>query len=142
MAEANCLGCGRTFYRKTGTHLYCSPACRERHRALDPTRRRRYSSQHQRARAAIAVAVEQGRANCARCGEPIRPGIDDWDLDHADGDGNGYLGASHASCNRGAPMLRGRRNALTWSRRWFEDAPEGTVVIGEEIRRNGAWVPL
>lgn len=102
--------------------------------------RRRYSSAHQRLRAAVAVAVEQGRALCARCGESITPGTD-WDLDHADGEGNGYLGPSHARCNR-ATTQRDRRGGLRWSRRWVEDAPEGTVVMGKEIRRNGRWEPL
>jgi hypothetical protein len=31
---------------------------------------------------------------------------------------------------------------MRWSRRWFEEAPEGTVVMGREIRRGGRWEPL
>jgi hypothetical protein len=91
-------------------------------------------------RAAVAVAVEQGRASCARCGKPIVPG-EPWDLDHADGDGNGYLGPSHAACNR-ATTPRIRDTGLRWSRRWWEDASEGTIVAGREIRRNGGWEAL
>lgn len=73
------------------------------------------------------------RANCA--------GLDDWDLDHRDGNGNGYLGPSHAACNRATtPRVRG--TGLVWSRRWLDDAPEGTVVAGREVRRHGAWEPL
>lgn len=34
--DAQCLGCGRTFSRKTGRHTFCTPACRERHRGRDP----------------------------------------------------------------------------------------------------------
>jgi hypothetical protein len=83
----------------------------------------------------VAVAVERGDAVCARCGEPIRPG-ESWDLDHAEGDGNGYLGPSHAACNRAAPRIR--ENGLVWSRRWSEDAREGTVNLGDrEVRRGG-----
>jgi hypothetical protein len=142
MAKAACIGCGRTFYRKTGTHKFCTTACREHHRALDdPARRQRYSSPHQRLRALVAVAVEQGRASCARCGLPIAPG-EPFDLDHAD-DGNGYLGPSHARCNRATTRPASRsRDELRWSRRWLETAPEGTLVLGKEIRRGGAWVPL
>lgn len=141
MAKARCVGCGRTFYRKTGTHKFCTTTCREHHRALDPVRRRRYSSAHQRLRAAVAVAVEQGGANCTRCGLPIAPG-EAWDLDHED-DGNGYRGPSHASCNRATTPPASRPRAdLCWSRRWFETAPEGTLVLGKEIRRNGRWEQL
>jgi hypothetical protein len=144
MAEARCVGCGSSFYRRTGTHKYCTPVCRERHRGLDPARRRRYSSSHQRVRAQVAVTVEQGRATCARCGEPIRPGVDDWDLDHADGDGNGYLGPSHAACNRATtPRVRGV--SLRWSQRWFDDPPVGPIVYGHErviYLGDGEWQPL
>jgi hypothetical protein len=42
--------------------------------------------------------VAAGKAVCARCHKPIRPG-GAWDLDHRD-DGPGYLGPSHARCNR------------------------------------------
>lgn len=129
MAAAECAGCGRTFYRRTGTHKFCTPACRERHR--DPARRKRYSSPHQKMRDAVALPVERGEASCARCGELIEPGVDDWDLDHAD-DGNGYLGPGHSRCNRATtPRVSGV--GLPWSRRWFDDAPRGTVVLGKEV---------
>jgi hypothetical protein len=138
---ATCAGCGRTFTRRTGTHRFCTVACRERHRELDPARRRRYSAGHQRLRARVAVAVERGTASCSRCGLPIAPGTA-WDLDHSD-DGRSYLGPSHAACNRATtPPAPVRGEPLLWSRRWFDDAPEGTQVMGEEIRRNGRWEPL
>lgn len=63
------------------------------------TSQRGYGSAHQRTRIAIAQSVNAGHARCARCGKPIRVG-QPWDLDHTD-NRNGYLGASHATCNRG-----------------------------------------
>jgi hypothetical protein len=52
-----------------------------------------------------------------------------------------YLGPSHAACNRATtPPASSRKDAPRWSRRWFEDAPESTVVMG--IRRGGRWEPL
>jgi len=35
-----------------------------------------------------------------------------------------------------------RNEGLRWSRRWFEHAPDGTIVKGVEIRRDGRWEPL
>jgi hypothetical protein len=58
----------------------------------------RYGNKHQKLRQALARQVRRGGVACARCGGLIEPG-EDWDLDHADGR-NGYLGASHAGCNR------------------------------------------
>src|SRR6266540_1202205 len=141
MADAQCAGCGMTFQRRTGSHKFCTPACRERFKALDPSRRQRYSTAHQKLRAQIAVEVEAGRAVCARCSRPIDPLTPEWDLDHVDG-GNGYLGASHARCNRSTMTRRGGDDIRMWTRRWFEDAAEGTVLLGVEVRRRGEWVPL
>jgi len=143
MAKAQCVGCGRTFYRRTGTHKFCTTVCRERYRELNPARRQRYSSAHQRLRAKVAVAVEQGIANCARCGLPIEPGTD-WDLDHND-DGRGYRGPSHARCNRATTppaASRTRDEAPRWSRRWHENPVEGTEVMGVEVYRRGRWEPV
>jgi hypothetical protein len=41
-------------------------------------------------------------------------------------------------CRRSLKSSLGSR----WSRRWFENPPEGTVVVGDEVRRNGRWEPL
>jgi len=69
-------------------------------------RRAQYDSPtHRNMRAAIAATVNVGLEMCARCGNQIKRG-DKWDLDHAD-DRLGYLGASHASCNRSAGARHG-----------------------------------
>jgi hypothetical protein len=73
---------------------------------------------HKRTRkAALAVLARSPGQPCARCGQPMYA----WqklDLDHTD-DRRGYLGLSHASCNRRAgqaitaSILRARGAALT-----------------------------
>jgi hypothetical protein len=135
MAEAECAGVDGGSTSEPGGHRFCTPACRERHKARDQARRRRYSSPLQQLRAQVAVAVEPGRRR-------LRPAVsrsgrgESWDLGHAEGNGNGYLGPSHSSCNRAAPRIR--ENGLVWSRRWSEDAREGTVNLGDrEVRRGG-----
>jgi hypothetical protein len=77
--------------------------------------------------------VRTGAVNCARCGKPIQP-QDQWQLDHSD-DRNGYLGASHASCNARAgahKANRNRRNGLpatrVWSQRWHDNPDPGTYI--------------
>jgi hypothetical protein len=55
--------------------------------------------------------VLAGLSECARCGEPIKPGSP-WDLGHDDRDPRLHVGPEHAVCNRGAPM----RNKT--SRQW------------------------
>jgi len=59
---------------------------------------RGYDQAHKRLRARWAREVATGRVGCARCGDLIAPD-EPWDLDHAD-DRAGYLGPSHARCNR------------------------------------------
>ena len=49
------------------------------------TRARGYGHRHQQLRKRVALVVAQGRAICGRCGEPISPLTDKWDLDHVDG---------------------------------------------------------
>lgn len=71
------------------------------------TTARGYGAEHQKARAELAPRVAAGLENCARCGWQIRPG-EPWDLDHTD-DRTGYLGASHARCNRATAGRRKRK---------------------------------
>jgi hypothetical protein len=52
-----------------------------------------------RKQALAALARSPGQP-CARCGMPMYPGMK-LDLDHTD-DRTGYIGLSHASCNRRA----------------------------------------
>jgi len=69
------------------------------------TSMRGYGSHHQLVRRELTALVASGMATCARCGKPIKPD-EPWDLDHDDIDRRIYIGASHASCNRGAPHRR------------------------------------
>ena len=59
---------------------------------------RGYDAAHDAERQRWAPLVDAGQVSCARCGAPIPPGTA-WDLDHTD-DRTGYLGPSHAGCNR------------------------------------------
>jgi hypothetical protein len=63
-----------------------------------PGHHAKYGARHQALRARLAPKVAAGVVDCARCGERI-DAWESWDLDHRD-DGHGYLGASHATCNR------------------------------------------
>jgi hypothetical protein len=90
----------------------------------------KYGLAHQKLREQVGRQVATGTVMCARCGLPIDPLEDHWDLDHAD-DGNGYLGASHSSCNRAAGAASGWERipdpdpgnvALRWSRHWYGQA--------------------
>lgn len=100
MAERVCPVDGRTFVPKNGQHRFCTPVCRARYHARirSVTEPAKYGSAHQKLRRFLARKVAMGSVACARCGRLIAP-WEDWDLDHADG-GNGYLGPSHAGCNR------------------------------------------
>ena len=106
MSKRACGRCGRPTWSSR------SPCCRDhrpppevRARWATKTREARgYGAAHRTLRANIARAVAAGRAECARCGLPIRPG-EPWDLDHGP-DRSSYLGASHARCNR----VQGARN--------------------------------
>jgi hypothetical protein len=70
-----------------------------------------YGAAHRALRRRLEPKVAAGLAFCARCGERIEPN-QAWDLDHRD-DRQGYLGPSHATCNRQAKGGRRRR-----SREW------------------------
>lgn len=75
------------------------PTCRARAEQLRGTRQQRgYDAQHDAIRLMWAARITQGDVNCARCGQGIAPDAA-WDLDHTD-DRRGYLGPSHAGCNR------------------------------------------
>ena len=110
---------------------------------------------HQRRRASLAPSANAGKATCCRCHQPIHAG-EDWHLDRSE-DRTSYIGVSHASCNlaAGADKVRGQRHAtksrgdypLRWSRRWFDDAPLGTINLDggqnpEIYLGNGDWQPF
>jgi len=110
---------------------------------------------HKTMRKRLAPVVALGETKCARCGELIEPD-EKWELDHRD-DGRGWLGPSHAKCNRRAGWERmvdvvsgnGHREHIEespykWSQRWFTDPPFGTTVnrgkgMVEVYLGNGNW---
>ena len=103
MTPRPCLSCGRLV--ASGSHR---PRCQaQRERARDArrgtARQRGYDADHDAERARWAPLVDSGAVTCARCGQPIAPG-ESWD--HAD-DRSGYLGPSHARCNRAAARSNG-----------------------------------
>lgn len=85
------------------------------------TAARGYGGAHQALRRALAPVVAAGGVACSRCGRLIEQ-WQSWDLDHRD-DRMGYLGPSHASCNRGEANRRRRRArdataiAVAWAQR-------------------------
>lgn len=82
------------------------------------TTQRGYDAAHKAERKRLAPSVARGEWDCARCREPIHPGTP-WDLDH-DASRTGYLGPSHASCNRahGARKRNAQAASGTPSRDW------------------------
>lgn len=76
----------------------CPEHTRERDRVRGSSTARGYGARHRSERELWAPLVASGAVRCARCRERINPG-DPWDYDHRD-DRSGYLGPSHASCNR------------------------------------------
>jgi hypothetical protein len=72
----------------------------------------RYGGDHQALRRA-AKPFAYGQP-CSRCGQPMRPG-QALDLDHRDG--TGWLGFSHARCNRAAGGRLGRARQIEQQRR-------------------------
>jgi hypothetical protein len=71
---------------------------------------------HRKLRKQWKVIVERGDASCARCQHPIAPDAP-FDLDHNE-DRTGYIGVSHASCNR-ATLTHARQAAVTSGYEWF-----------------------
>jgi hypothetical protein len=86
-----------------------------------------YSGPHQAIRRAL-LPDAYGRP-CPRCGLPMLPG-QALDLDHTD-DRAGYLGCSHAKCNRAAGARKG--NALRRARREEMITMVAEVAIALEI---------
>jgi hypothetical protein len=101
----------------------------------------RYSAPHRKMRERLVPIVATGTVRCARCDELISPDAK-WELDHKD-DGRGWLGPSHANCNRHAgweQMIRSQsgngngggpgfiERPYRWSQRWSDDPPVGTQV--------------
>jgi hypothetical protein len=88
---------------------------------------------HQQRRRQLEPLVRSGALNCARCGQRIQR-HEQWQLGHSD-NRDGYLGASHASCNARAGAHKANRNrhhglpvTHNWSRRWIDNPDPGTVV--------------
>ncbi len=99
------------------------------------TTARGYGWKHQQARARVARQVAAGTATCARCGYPIDR-EEAWDLDHSD-DRAGYLGPSHARCNRATNGRRRPRVVSTQSVR-----PRRVVVVPPDDPENHIyWGP-
>lgn len=70
------------------------------HRYPGDTTAKGYGAEHQRLRQLWAPRVATGAVDCARCGQPIRPG-EQWDLGHVPGSGRRlYQGPEHRRCNR------------------------------------------
>lgn len=94
------------------------------------THDRGYGYEHQRMRRALLPSMPG--SSCTRCGKTLREG-DKVDLDHND-DRTGYLGFSHASCNRSAGGRKAHQMAQAgsgapslpvarWSRDWLGEGP-------------------
>ena len=116
----------------------------------------RYNGPHKATRTRLDPVVKTGTVTCVRCGELIEPG-EEWQLDHKD-DGPGWLGPAHVKCNARAgweKMVRNQANGngsrivreepLSWSRRWHDEPPVGTVAAledeGVEVHvGRGVWV--
>jgi hypothetical protein len=97
----------------------------------------RYGGDHQAIRrAAIPQAYGQP---CSRCGLPMRPG-QAIDLDHRD-DGAGWLGFSHASCNRAAGGRLGRARQIEQTRRQKLMHEYALGIEIAEDRRHTSVVP-
>lgn len=71
------------------------------------TTARGYGADHQKARAAAAL-VHKPTDPCARCHKPLGRMSPALHYDH-NGKRTGYLGFSHADCNRTAGAREGRR---------------------------------
>ena len=114
--ELACPTCGVKFTQQRWGQVYCRVECRpKRHYIKLSTVDRGYDAQHRRWRRRALAELLPG-APCPRCGEPMWPDSQDLDLDHTD-DRSGYLGLSHAFCNRSAGAKVGNRQRRPWWRR-------------------------
>lgn len=82
----------------------CPAHTRQREQQRGSREQRGYGTAHRKLRARWARQVAKGTVACARCGERISI-LEHWDLDHTD-DRAGYLGPSHARCNRNTSHVR------------------------------------
>ena len=128
------------------------------HKKRRPFPTSRYNGPHRANRDRLDPVVKTGTVPCVRCGELIKKG-ESWQLDHRD-DGPGWLGPAHVKCNARAgweKMVRNQANGngsgsrvereapLTWSHRWYDEPPVGTVAGleggGVEVHvGRGVWV--
>jgi hypothetical protein len=100
--QAHCTRCSQPFIKATINQQLCRNPCRPMRSGSDSKLRKeheakRYPPAHKKLRAQLLAQWQDGDP-CARCDGPMRHG-EPVDLDHTD-DGTGYLGLSHASCNR------------------------------------------
>jgi hypothetical protein len=100
-AQVACRRCGKPFIVVLKNQRLCHDPC-VRRRSGTPdkpytTSDAGYGSEHQKRRREARKAWRDGDP-CARCSQPMLHGTP-VDLDHTD-DRTGYLGLSHASCNR------------------------------------------
>jgi hypothetical protein len=100
--DLHCGACGRYFHQYRGRPAHFCEECRQ---DLRP-----HGSGHQRLRAML-IDSAYGQP-CARCGKPMLEG-EELDLDHDEN--GGYLGFSHALCNRRAGAYKGAE------RRWHPE---------------------
>lgn len=91
------------------------------------TSARGYGWQHQQERKRWAATVDSGNVTCARCGRSIEPGTA-WDLDHAP-NGAGYLGPSHARCNRKAGSRKAAALRTARARRRKQGAVDAVTTL-------------
>ena len=134
VAERSCPVCGRRYYKRTGQHRSCTPACRERERAR-PAAGREGEIRFLAPGAAEAVGaprVAAGVMTCWRCGELIAAS-EAFDLGHVDDDPSRYAGAEHRRCSRASGA------DLTNARRLPPDGPPEEAI---EDPSGGWWGPV
>lgn len=97
-----CCECGAP--KPSARHVYCV-TCRKKQRNAPGGKHPPgssallgYGRRHRKQRLAALASFRFGDP-CARCGQPMLDPPEKLDLDHTD-DRTGYLGLSHASCNR------------------------------------------